>query len=467
MTTRSAPEQLTTGTNSQNPYLSGNFAPVTEELTAAGLPVEGTIPEGLEGRLLRIGPNPVTSVDPATYHWFTGTGMVHGLRLRDGRAEWYRNRYVRSDRVTEAKGWPPVTGPRHGEGDGTANTNVIGHAGRTFAIVEAGALPVELTDELETVARSDFGGTLPGAFTAHPKRDPATGELHAVAYHWQWDHLQYLVIGNDATVRKTVEVPVVDGPMVHDMALTNTYAVLLDLPATFDLERAMAGSSFPYAWNPDHPARVGLLPRDGDAGQVAWCEVEPCYVFHVLNAYDDAGTVVCDVVRHDKVFATDLLGPNEGPSTLARWRIDPVAGRVHEEVLSELSQEFPRHDQRRTGLAHRYGYAAAVGAGVEHGPTLKHDLARGTTEAHHFGAGRVGLEPVFVPRSPDAPEDDGWILSFVYDASTDRSDVVILAAQDFTGDPIAIVHLPARVPFGFHGNWVPDETSHARGGAPS
>lgn len=436
-------------------YLRDNFAPVNEEVTAFDLDVTGTIPDGLDGRLLRIGPNPVEPEDPATYHWFTGTGMAHGLRLRDGRAEWYRNRFVRSDRVTEAKGWPAVTGPRHGQGDGTANTNLIGHAARTLAIVEAGQLPVELSYELETLARTDLAGTLSGAFSAHPKRDPLTGELHAVAYYWEWDHLQYLVVGTDGRVRRTVDVPVEDGPMVHDMAITATQVVLLDLPVTFELEDAMGGARFPYRWNQDHEARIGLLPRNGAAEEVRWCEVEPCYVFHVLNAYDDGAKVVLDVVRHQKMFATDVLGPNEGDTTLERWTVDPGSGKVHEERLDDRSQEFPRHDERLIGAIHRYGYAAAVGGGVEHGPALKHDLVAGTTEVHDYGKGRVTLEPVFVPRHPDAAEDDGWILSYVYDATTDSSDVVILASQDFTGAPVAVVHLPQRVPFGFHGNWVP------------
>ena len=198
-----------------------------EEVDVEDLPVEGQIPTELEGRLLRIGPNPVTDPDPATYHWFTGSGMVHGLWLRGGRAVTYRNRYVRSDSVVEALGGTETPGPRHGMGDNTANTNVIAHAGTTFAIVEAGGLPVQLTDELETVARSDFGGTLPGSFTAHPHRDPATGELHAVAYYWEWNYLQYIVVGVDGKVRRTVNVPVPGSPMVHDCAITESRVVLL------------------------------------------------------------------------------------------------------------------------------------------------------------------------------------------------------------------------------------------------
>lgn len=442
----------------ENPYLSGNFAPVGNELTRYDLRVTGRIPRELSGRLLRIGPNPVGPVDPATYHWFTGSGMVHGVRIADGRAQWYRNRYVRSDHVCEAKGWPPVPGPRFGIGDGTANTNVIGHAGRTWAIVEAGNLPVELSDDLETVQRSDFAGTLDGSFTAHPKRDPVTGDLHAVTYYFEWDHIRYVVVGANGLVKKSVHVPVPDAPMVHDCAITETKVILLDLPVTFQPEAMSEGAKFPYLWNPNHEPRVGLLPRDGEAGDVQWFTVEPCFVFHPLNAYDlPDGRVVMDVARHPRMFATDQRAPNEGPPTLDRWTLDPRTGTVREERLDDRGQEFPRHDERRVGRPIRYGYTVCLPRELDHGPALKHDLVNGKTEVHDYGPGRVTLEPVFVPCAPDAEEDDGWILSYVYDAATDRSEVVILHAQDFSGEPVATIHLPQRVPFGFHGNWVPDE----------
>ena len=163
------------------------------------LPVTGRLPVELDGRYLRNGPNPVGAVDPARFHWFTGDGMVHGVRLRDGKAEWYRNRWVRSTAVSEALGESPKPGERHGGMD-TANTNVIGLAGRTYAIVEAGGRPVELSDELETIGHSDLGGTLPNGYTAHPKVDPATGSLHAIAYHWALPNLQYVVVGADGVV---------------------------------------------------------------------------------------------------------------------------------------------------------------------------------------------------------------------------------------------------------------------------
>ena len=443
----------------ENHYLSGNFAPVAEELTAFDLPVTGTLPEGLDGRLLRIGPNPVAP-DPANYHWFTGNGMVHGLRLRDGRAEWYRRRYVRDDEVVAVRGGPPVPGPQHGQiGDGVVNTNVIGHAGRTFALVEAGSVPVELDYELETVSRSDFGGTLPGGFTAHPKRDPDTGELHACAYWFGWDHIQHVVVGTDGKVRRTVDVPLEGKPMIHDCSITENWFVFLDLPVVFDPQMIMDGHKLPYRWEPDRPARVGLLPRNGEASEVVYAEVEPCFAFHYLNSYEDSdGRVVLDVVRHPRMFATDLLGPNEGAATLDRWLVDPKGGPVKETRLDDHGQEFPRMDERRIGKRHRYGYGAGLQMGAEvAGGLLKHDVDRVTTEVYQEGAHRQFMEPVFVPRSADADEDDGWVLAYVHDAGTNKADVIVLHVQDMAAGPVATVHLPDRVPFGFHCNWVPDE----------
>jgi carotenoid cleavage dioxygenase len=443
----------------QSPWLAGNFAPVGEELTAVDLPVSGRIPDELCGRYLRNGPNPVTPVEPSTYHWFVGDGMVHGVRLCDGRAVWYRNRWVRSPAVAAALGEEPPPSPFGPDVPlFAANTNVIGHAGRTLAIVEAGGPPVELTDELDTVGPTDFGGTLEHPFTAHPKRDPATGELFAVAYFWGWgERIRYMVVGADGRVRHVVDVPVPGMPMVHDTAITATRVVLFDLPCTFSIDDAVAGAALPYRWDPAYGARVGLIPREGTAADVRWFEVEPCWVFHPLNAHDAPdGSVVLDVVRWPKIFDADRLGPSEGPTRLERWRLHPESATVTTETLDDRGVEFPRHDERKVGRPHRYGYAVSLGAPFEQSVGLKYDLVTGQVAVHDYGPGRATGELVFVPRSPGADEDDGWLLSFVYDAGTDRSELVVLHAQDFEGDPVAVVHLPRRVPFGFHGNWVPD-----------
>jgi carotenoid cleavage dioxygenase-like enzyme len=446
----------------ENLYLLGNYGPVSTEETVTDLTVTGAIPPSLNGRYLRNGPNPISPQEPATYHWFAGDGMVHGIRLEDGHARWYRNRWVRSSSVAAALGEDERPGPVIEGFDFGANTNVIAHAGRTYAIVEAGSRPYELTPELETVGASDFQGTLPGGFTAHPKRDPETGELHAIAYYWAWgNQVQYIIVGVDGRVRKTVDIPVGGPVSIHDLSITERYAVVYDLPVLFSSDALMEGYGFPYRWSDEYEPRVGLLPLEGGPDDVVWSSVDPCYVFHPMNAHDEDGAVVVDVMRHPKVFATHLNGPFEALPVFERWRIDPVAGKVVTELLDDRPQEFPRVDERVVGRPNRYGYTAAgldptgdqpgfaLGGGL-----IKHDLEAGTSEERRFSGGAG--EAVFVPEHATSGEDEGYVLSLVYDPERDASDLVVLHSQDFCGDPVAVVHLPVRVPYGFHGNWAPD-----------
>jgi len=188
-----------------------------------------------------------------------------------------------------------------------------------------------------------------------------------------------------------------------------------------------------------------------------WCETDSCYVFHPMNAYDLAdGRVVLDVVRHPRMFATDQRGPNEGPSVLERWIADPATGRTHIARLDDRSVEFPRVDERLVGLPHRYGYAANLQNGFEQRGIVRYDLETDTSIVRDEGAGFGFGEPVFIPRDGAAAEDDGWVMALRLDRGADRTDLVVLDAQDITAAPVAVVHLPARVPAGFHGNWCPD-----------
>ncbi len=453
------------GASAVNRYLSGNYAPVVEEVTATDLPVEGELPTELCGRYLRNGPNPIGPVDPATHHWFMGDGMVHGVRLDEGRAEWYRNRYVGSDRLGELRGDPPVAGPNWSGSAVGPNTNVGGFAGRTWAMVEAGGTPVELTYQLETVGRNDFDGTLPGAFTAHPKIDPDTGEIHAMVYAWaQWmDHVQYVVVGTDGRVRKTLDIPLPGMTMLHDMSLTGRYAVVYDQPVTVDIEVAMQGR-FPFRWDPDYGNRVGLLPRTEGAGpgDIVWIDVPLGYSFHPMNAYDtDDGRVVIDLCNYDVMFDADRLGPfgDGGLARLERWELDPAARTASTTVVDATANEFPRHRGSLSTKPYRFGYCAAPSADdAAHWPTLKHDLETGQRLVFDHGPGRAAGEPVFVAKADggDDAEDAGWLLTFVHDLGEERAELVVLDAQDFDRGYVARVALPQRVPYGFHGTWVSD-----------
>jgi carotenoid cleavage dioxygenase len=442
-----------------NPYLLGNFAPVHDERDDRALEVTGAIPPELHGLLLRNGPNPVRDPDPAGYHWFLGDGMLHGIELRDGAAR-YRNRWVRTSSACAALGEPaPVDAPPPVNGiDGVSNTHVVGHGGRIYALVES-SLPTELRPDLTTVGATDFGGALSTPFTAHPKLDPVTGELHFFGYDiFGPPFLRYHVLDAQGVLTKTEPISIPNPVMVHDFGITNRSVVFLDLPVVFEM--ALVGKQpFPFTWRPELGARVGVMPRTGTSDDVVWVDLEPCYVYHPLNAYDDAdGKVVIDVARYDDMFKTEVFGPgSSAPPTLDRWTIDPVARRVATERLDDVAQEFPRIDERQAGRVHRYGYTTEVEVAntwsAPHG-LRKHDLVAGTVERHDVGPGRHAAEGVFAPASPDAGEDEGWVLSVVYDQARDASDLVIVDATDFTAAPVATVHLRRRVPYGFHGSWV-------------
>ncbi|OSC42473.1 carotenoid oxygenase family protein [Mycobacterium decipiens] len=494
---------------SRNPYLEDFLAPVNAEVTATDLRVTGRIPEHLDGRYLRNGPNPVAEVDPATYHWFTGDGMVHGVALRDGKACWYRNRWVRTPAVCAALGEPVPTRPsaRAGIISGGPNTNVLAHAGRTLALVEAGVVNYELTDELDTVGPCDFDGTLYGGYTAHPQRDPQTGELHAVSYSFARGRtVQYSVIGTDGRARRTVDIEVAGSPMMHSFSLTDKYVVIYDLPVTFDPVQVMPASvprwlrqparlviqsligrvripdpiaasanrkqrqsdRLPYAWNPNYPARVGVMARDaasnGSKPPVRWFDIEPCYLYHPLNAYseyrDGSEVLVLDVVRYSRMFDRDLRGPGgDSRPSLDRWTINLATGAVTTECRDDRAQEFPRINETLVGGPHRFAYTVGieggflVGAGSQMSTSLyKHDYSTGSSTVAALDPDLLIGEMAFVPNPSASAEDDGILMGYGCHRGRDEGQLLLLDAQSL--ESIATVHLPQRVPMGFHGNWA-------------
>lgn len=442
-----------------DPYLRGNFAPVACESTfqEQALKVEGELPRDLNGLLLRNGPNPVGDVG-AGHHWFVGDAMLHAIELRDGHARSYRNRWVRTQALEQALGLPaaPIS-PYQTPIQGSGNVNVIQHAGRILALPEVG-LPYELDAELATRRQYDFAGVLRSSMTAHPKIDPVSGELLFFGYDFGPVHLRYHRATKDGRLDRTVEISTPAPTMIHDFGVTQTRVVFMDLPVVFDLQLVAQGYRMPFRWSNEHQARIGVMPRDGGDADVRWIEIEPCFVYHPLNAYDDGQRIVMDVVRHERTFELSRRGPeHSSPPVLVRWEIDPAAGTVKSTVIDDRAQEFPRVDPRVETLPHRYGYAveATFDPASSHfgfGNLLKHDLQRGTTEVHDLGPGRQASEGVFVPAGPG--EDEGYVVAPVYDANRNASDVVVLDARNFSKKPLAVVHLPVRIPFGFHGNFA-------------
>ncbi|MET9358479.1 carotenoid oxygenase family protein [Streptomyces sp. NPDC006617] len=459
------------GESGATPLLEGAFAPVTEELTVFDLHVVGRVPRDLDGRYLRNGPNALGVEDVRAHHWMIGDGMVHGVRLRGGRAEWYRNRWVRASPVTAKLGetYPGQAPPD----DFACNTHVIPYQGRILAMQESGPLPYELDGELNTVRPYDFCGTLQGAFAAHTKYDTVADELHAIAYYPTWDHVRHLVIDRTGRARPATRIPVADAPMMHDFALTEKHVVIVDVPITFDGAAAEAGAIVPYVWN-DRPMRIGLLPRTG--GTTRWFEIDPVYYSHTLNAYDQGDTVVLEYIGFPAPFyaaGRATGGPSAtGAPTLDRWTIDLRADRVRSARLDDRPQEFPRINESLVSRRHRYAYTASTAEmwrayeavdGVCPDEKLtnylvKHDMLRGSRQLHRFPRGAAVSEPVFVPRRGARGAGRGRRLRPVVRERPDRgaTDLVILSAQDFGGHPLARVQLPGRVPLGFHGSWIAD-----------
>ncbi|MYT32387.1 MULTISPECIES: carotenoid oxygenase family protein [unclassified Streptomyces] len=430
------------------PHLAGNFAPVTDELTTHDLPVTGTIPPELSGWYLRNGPNPQAA---ASAHWFFGDGMVHGVRLAGGRAVSYRNRWVRTSTFTDGVRIGGGTGRRDLTA-GVANTHVVRHAGRTLALVES-SFPYEIDcrpgHELETVGPHDFRGRLTTAMTAHPKICPTTGELHFFGYgRSEPPYLTYhrADAAGELEVSRPIDVPA--ATMMHDFHLTARHVIFMDLPMVLDGTRP----GMPYRWDPEYGARLGVLRRDDPHGEVRWLAIDPCYVFHSLNAHDDGDQ---RIVLHVSRYAA-LTG--HAPPCLWRWTIDLASGTVREEQIDDQIGEFPRIDDRLAGLPARFGHvtaAEAPGTGPIPGALLRYDLRTGAVARYDFGPGRTPGEAAFAP-ADDRPGGPGWLITYVHDAATGTSDLVILDAEDITAGPVATVSLPRRVPYGFHGNWLPD-----------
>jgi carotenoid cleavage dioxygenase len=456
------------------PFLSGVYAPVHDELDVADLAVSGQVPAALHGVYLRNGANPQFA-PLGRYHWFDGDGMVHAVELADGRAR-YRNRWVETPGLLYERAaghalfggilnftFPPEELLAEcGIFKNAANTNIVRHAGRYLALWEGG-WPTEITRELDTVGLWDFDGRLSGAMTAHPKWCPETGELVFFGYDPVGGppFLRYHVADASGVLTHSTEIELPRGVMMHDFLTTRHHSLFFDLPAV--ISATMNGESM---WQPQHGARIGVVPRHGGNDDVRWFEIDPCFVFHFLNAWEDGDVITaygCRMPSIDLDFEARLddqgaMAPIEGVG-LTRWTIDLAAGTCREELVHDLRSDFPRLHDERLGLPHRYGYASAnvdgpMGFGFD--AIVRYDLATGDVELVRFGSGTTIGEAVFAADPDGSDETDGWLLVYATDLATEQTDLVIIDGRDLPAGPVARVHLPRRVPAGFHGNWLPD-----------
>jgi carotenoid cleavage dioxygenase-like enzyme len=462
----------------EKPFFSGNFAPVSFEADAPDLPLRGELPKQLAGTLYRNGPNPQFAPRDQNHHWFIGDGMIHAFHVADGRVS-YRNRWVRTPKweaehaahkaLFGSWGNPMTTDSSvAGKDGGVANTNIVWHAGRLFALEEAHRPFALDPDSLAALGYCDFAGAFKGArFTAHPKIDPETGEMIFFAYSAAGHFTPTLGYGVIDKTGKLVRYDQFDAPyasMVHDFMVTRDYVLFPVLPLTGSMPRAMAGKPA-YAWEADKRSYVGVMRRDASVDSVRWFECDPCYVFHPMNAYQDGDKIVGDVMQYEAApLFTDPDGrpgdPAKAVAKLTRWTFDLAANTdsFKRETIDDLSAEFPRFDERFAGLHYRHGFFAASSARevLDRFDMLAHiDLKTGKRSVYQLPAGDVVSEPIFVPRGEGAAEGDGYLLATVYRGAEHRSDLAVFDAKDLEPGPLAVAELSTRVPFGFHGNWRP------------
>lgn len=469
--------------DAHGPMLCGEFAPIDRELTLDSLPVDGEIPADLNGVYLRNGPNPRFEPN-GMYHIFDGDGMLHGAHFDRGRVV-YRNRWVQTDALKESEtaGADPFWGimsTLKGRDDlrlkDTANTDVIGHGGHAVATWYMSGDTYHLDPvTLETIGKGTSERGIGGGFSAHPKVDEYTGEMLFFDYFHEHPYMSYGVVGADGSLKHQVPIELPGPRLPHDMAITQHYSILHDLPLFHD-EAAFAAGRHKLQFHSELPTRFGVIPRYGDAGSIRWFEFSPCFLYHVVNAWEEGDEVVMVACRYMPALKPDghidedktarMVASLMMSARLWRYRMNLRTGEAKEECLDEsLNVEFPGFNSRETGRKTRWGYL------VDHDPKIlrftglrKFDTDTGACvaawsdgHAHSWYS-----EPWFAPADNASAEDDGYVVCFHWNADTRSQQLQVFDARDLGKGPVARVHLPHHVPPGFHACWMkPEQIAHA------
>ena len=453
-----------------NPFLSGIFAPVRKE-DDFDLAISGEIPREIAGVYYRNGPNP--QFEPrGDYHLFGGDGMVHAFSIENG-AVGYRNRFVRTPRweaehaagralfgsMGNARNTDPSAA---GIDPSVANTNVVWHGNKLLAMVES-SRPFEL--DPDTLAPRGFIEAYGGNVTAHPKLDATTNEMvwfaHGVGKAFSRTMSYGVTNGAGQVVRRdNFEAPYCS--FTHDFMITKNYVLFPVLPVVGDLDRFARGGPA-YAWEPDRPTYVGVLPRNAEIGAIRWFSCEARHFYHPMNAWEDGDFLYADLMEFPRAPLVPNVDGDLGAypaSKFVRWRFDlsGATNTIGREDLDDLSSELPRFDERYTGLPYRHGWYVAdtQARGLVHFDTLVHvDLRRGLRSTYAVGAGDSLGEPLFIPRTSDSPEGDGWVIALARREDEKHSELLVFDATDIGKGPIGGAKVPRLVPMGFHGNWRP------------
>ncbi|XP_059311574.1 carotenoid 9,10(9',10')-cleavage dioxygenase-like isoform X2 [Lycium ferocissimum] len=486
-------------------YLQGNFAPTDETPPLNDLIVQGHLPECLNGEFVRVGPNPKFA-PVAGYHWFDGDGMIHGLRIKDGKAT-YVSRYVRTSRLKQEEFFGGAKFMKIGDlkglfglftvymqmlrtklkvldisyGNGTANTALVYHHGKLLALSEADkpyALKVLEDGDLQTLGMLDYDKRLAHSFTAHPKVDPVTGEMFTFGYSHTPPYITYRVISKDGIMQDPVPITIPEAIMMHDFAITENYAIMMDLPLCFRPKEMVKNNKLAFTFDGTKKSRFGVLARyANNEALIKWFELPNCFIFHNANAWEEGDEVVLITCR---VQNPDLDMVNGGVkenlenfcNELYEMRFNMKSGAASQKKLSESAVDFPRINESYTGRKQRYVYGTTLNSIAKVTGIIKFDLhaepETGKSQLEvggnvqgifDLGPGRFGSEAVFVPRQlgTECEEDDGYLIFFVHDENTGKSAVNVIDAKTMSAEPVAVVELPKRVPYGFHAFFVTEE----------
>ncbi len=450
----------------KNVFLEGIFEPLSFECDLNNLKVIGEIPKALNGTFYRNGPNP-QYVYSKNYHMWEGDGMIHALKFDQGQLS-YQNRWVRTERfLAQSKAKKGLFGGMRdfmacddsvkNSSRNTANTNVICHHGTLLALNE-GAQPVQIEfNDLGAAKTYTFNQKFERSMMAHPKIDPVTGEL--LFYSYFGPDFSYFIADKNGLISHQEKITMPFSPLMHDFAITENYTIFPLFPLTWDFQRVMRRENI-FKWEPHLNSRFAIMPRYGKNEDVLWFEIPACLAMHTINAFEQGDKIILDMVAMDDIPNQAIAFEDDSvtyANYLTRWVFDLKTGKASQERLDNMNVEFPRVDERFNGRQYRHAYKNGTvnkALDTQFDSIVHYDLKTGEKQIHNFGVGAFPLEPVFVPRSMNAPEGDGFLLSYVYRESSKTSDLVILDAQHLRDKPLAIIQLPHRVPYGFHGCWV-------------
>ena len=468
------------------PNYTGPMTPVRIEGDVVSLEFEGEIPAGLDGAFYRVQPDPQLPPRLADDIFFNGDGMVTMFRFRDGHVD-LKQRWVRTDKwklereaghaLFGAYRNPQTDDPKvKGRYRGTANTNVLFHGGRLLALKEDSPPVAMDATTLETFGYWDFDGQVTSpTFTAHPKIDPRSGDLCAFGYAAKGlitRDMVYYEIGADGRKKKEVWFEIPYYCMMHDFGLTQDYAVFHVVPIIGSWERLEAGLPH-FGFDTTKEVHLVVLPRRGDAKDIKIFTAPNCFASHVMNAFNDGTKIHFDTpeARNNMFpFFPDVHGaafnPREAASHLTRWTVDMASnsgGFENKEQLTNFVGEFPRIDDRYATEPYRHGWLLAMGMGPGARGALGHiDHRTGKVKSWQAAPGMMLQEPCFIPKAKDAPEGDGYIVQVQAHAAGSSSDLLLFDAQRVDEGPLATIHIPFRMRFGLHGNWVDGSQLPAR-----